>query len=122
VKHVRITNRGNSHGGSNSAGFGFVTFQKESEARKALESKEGIYYNNLQLNVEEKKTRGDRDRPPRNDNFRQQNGNYKQRDGQRRGGGGDYNQRDNQGQGQRQQGRQSYGQDGRRGDRGGRKY
>ena len=54
---MRITNRGNSHGGSNSAGFGFVTFQKESEARKALESKEGIYYNNLQLNVEEKKTR-----------------------------------------------------------------
>ena len=57
VKHVRITNRGNSHGGSNSAGFGFVTFQRESEARNALESKEGIYYNNLQLNVEEKKTR-----------------------------------------------------------------
>ena len=57
MKHVRITNRGNSHGGSNSAGFGFVTFQRESEARNALESKEGIYYNNLQLNVEEKKMR-----------------------------------------------------------------
>ena len=58
MKHVRITNRGlNSHDRSGQAGFGFVTFQKESEARKALDSKDGIYYSNFQLNVEEKKTR-----------------------------------------------------------------
>ena len=56
VKHVRITNRGHQ-GGSQSAGFGFVTYHKESEARNALNNDGGIYFKNMALNVEEKKTR-----------------------------------------------------------------
>ena len=40
------------------AGFGFVTFANESEAREALAHKDGIYFNKLQLNIEEKKTKG----------------------------------------------------------------
>jgi len=122
VKHVRITNRGHQ-GGSQSAGFGFVTYHKESEARNALNNDGGIYFKNMALNVEEKKTRGDR--PPR-DGFRGggQNGGYKPRgDGRgnrdNRGGGGDYQPRSDGPGGQRAQGRQSYGgqEGGRRGDR-----
>ena len=54
VKHVRM-NLGNT--GRPGAGFGFVTFAKEEAAREALQNKDNIFFNKLQLNIEEKKTR-----------------------------------------------------------------
>ena len=54
VKHVRM-NLGNT--GRPGAGFGFVTFTKEEAAREALQNKDNIFFNKLQLNIEEKKTR-----------------------------------------------------------------
>ena len=54
VKHVRM-NLGNT--GRPGAGFGFVTFAREEAAREALQNKDNIFFNKLQLNIEEKKTR-----------------------------------------------------------------
>ena len=48
-------NLGNT--GRPGAGFGFVTFAKEEAAREALQNKDNIFFNKLQLNIEEKKTR-----------------------------------------------------------------
>ena len=48
-------NLGNT--GRPGAGFGFVTFTKEEAAREALQNKDNIFFNKLQLNIEEKKTR-----------------------------------------------------------------
>merc|ERR1711953_272500 len=94
VRHVRI-NTGST--GRPGAGFGFVTFSKESEAREALNSKDNIYFKNLQLNIEEKKTREKRNEN-RGDGFRA-NGRegYKGRDGPRGPREGGYRQREQQG-------------------------
>jgi len=54
IKFVRMNQNTNSRPG---AGFGFVTFSSEAEAQSALNSRDEIFFNNLQLNIEEKKTK-----------------------------------------------------------------
>ena len=54
VKFVRMNQNTNSRPG---AGFGFVTFSSEAEAQNALNERDGIFFNGLQLNIEEKKTK-----------------------------------------------------------------
>jgi len=81
VKHVRM-NLGNT--GRPGAGFGFVTFAKEEAAREALQNKDNIFFNKLQLNIEEKKTRERREGGGRG-GYSQANGNVgKPRDGDNR--------------------------------------
>lgn len=81
VKHVRM-NLGNT--GRPGAGFGFVTFAKEEAAREALQNKDNIFFNKLQLNIEEKKTRERREGGGRG-GYSQPNGNNgKPRDGDNR--------------------------------------
>jgi len=100
VKHVRM-NTGNT--GRPGAGFGFVTFAKEEAAREALQNKDNIFFNKLQLNIEEKKTRerregggrggyggqpnGNNGKPRDDRNYRSRDGGYN-RDGGRGGGRG----------------------------------
>lgn len=54
IKYVRMNQNTNSRPG---AGFGFVTFSSEGEAQAALNARDDIFFNNLQLNIEEKKTK-----------------------------------------------------------------
>jgi len=97
VKHVRMNM---SNTGRPGAGFGFVTFAKEEAAREALQNKDNIFFNKLQLNIEEKKTRerregggrggysqpnGNNGKPRDDRNYRSRDGGYN-RDGGRGGG------------------------------------
>ena len=47
VRHVRMNQNTNSRPG---AGFGFVTFSSPQEAQNALQERDSIYFNNLQVN------------------------------------------------------------------------
>lgn len=67
IRYVRINQNTSNRPG---AGFGFVTFSQESEAQAALANRDDIFFNSLQLNIEEKKTKMDHRGPPRGNNDR----------------------------------------------------